>query len=405
MTSPNPRFTENPARAVYVQGYIDQALVYRLTPEIITLLNQSREPITVYIDSPGGLVTYMQALLKLLKSSDQSFSKSCRIITVVTSRAASAAADMLAAGDYALAYPESTIIYHGVRIPGDRPLTAEETSLMAQRLRAGNDSFAMELAREAEFRFIFRFISLKDEFPTVRQGDPDMSDLDCLLALISEKLTESANDVLKKARDRYRRYHDLLLTIFRKSSRAKGYRTRAEQEAAQIKAIVDFERKGKDKDWGFFTDGIHQLTDDFFLLHEYLWMIRSERFKQLCLEWADFLLTDEELEEINQISDEKEKSEKTIEKARPHLRPIWSFFVALCHVLQEGENELTATDAFWLGLIDEVIGVRELPSFRLFAEFSEQQRAKDEKDKIEEGDAQPATALALPPADTNSSDQ
>ena len=48
---------------------------------------------------------------------------------------------------------------------------------------------------------------------------------------------------------------------------------------------------------------------------------------------------------------------------------LWSFFVALCHALQEGENELTATDAFWLGLIDEVMGVKELSGFREIMEY------------------------------------
>ena len=31
-----------------------------------------------------------------------------------------------------------------------------------------------------------------------------------------------------------------------------------------------------------------------------------------------------------------------------------SFFVALCHALYEGENELTAMDAVWLGLVDTI---------------------------------------------------
>jgi len=41
----------------------------------------------------------------------------------------------------------------------------------------------------------------------------------------------------------------------------------------------------------------------------------------------------------------------------------------MCHALQEGENQLTATDAYWLGLVDEVIGVKELMSLRMIEEF------------------------------------
>ena len=46
--------------------------------------------------------------------------------------------------------------------------------------------------------------------------------------------------------------------------------------------------------------------------------------------------------------------------------------MALCHVLQTSDYYLSALDAFWLGLIDEVIGVRDLPTLRLFDERGSQ---------------------------------
>ena len=49
------------------------------------------------------------------------------------------------------------------------------------------------------------------------------------------------------------------------------------------------------------------------------------------------------------------------------IEPLWYFVVALCRLLQQGENRLTAVDAYWLGLVDEVVGAR-LPSLRLIAE-------------------------------------
>lgn len=399
MTLPNLDYTPNPKRAVYVQGSIDQALVYRLTPQIISLQSESRAPITVYIDSPGGIVTYMESLLSLLGAPNQNNERPCRIITVVTSQAASAAADMLAAGNYALAYPQSTILYHGVRIFGDRALTVEETLQLAQRLRAGNESYAMKLAREAEFRAIFRFITLKGEFQELRDKNPEkaLTDLQCFITLISDKLSDSANEVLDKARERYGRYNALLGHVV-KTVNVEKYKTTADMEAAEIKAIVDFERRQnkKDKEWSFLAEGINRLTDDFFLLYEYLNMFRSERFKKLCGMFAQSLLSQEELDAIDQTTPENERPQKIAEAVRPQLRPMWSFFVALCHVLQQGENQLTGTDAFWLGLIDEVIGVPDLPSFRLLAEYA-QQKAKDEQDAIA-GQAAATQPAALNPA-------
>jgi hypothetical protein len=76
----------------------------------------------------------------------------------------------------------------------------------------------------------------------------------------------------------------------------------------------------------------------------------------------------EMLSQIELIEDEVQRIEELVEMVRPMLQPIWSFFVALCHALQEGENRLTATDAYWLGLADEVIG-ENLMSLRMFEEF------------------------------------
>ena len=50
------------------------------------------------------------------------------------------------------------------------------------------------------------------------------------------------------------------------------------------------------------------------------------------------------------------------------MEPLSSFFVALCDALQEGENELTAIDAYWLGLVVEVFG-EQLWSLRAFEEY------------------------------------
>jgi ATP-dependent protease ClpP protease subunit len=395
VTSPDPQFTPNPKRAVYLQGLIDQQLLYRLTPKIIELQSESTDPITVYIDSPGGIVAHMESLLQLLRISPHA-ADPCYFITVVTSQAASAAADFLAAGSYALAYRNSTILYHGVRIPGDRVLTVEETLQLAQRLKAGNDSYAMELARQAEFRALFRFIMLRDKFDEVRKerANASMTDLQCLLAIVAEELSPSAMDVLEKATKRHTAYNRLLQYVAAHVKIPTQYKSMARAEAAQIKAIVSFEvsENTKNSEWGFLDDGMNRVADDFFLLHEYIRMFRGPRFRRLCDLFADFLLTPQDQDEIGKLEKEQQP-DRIAEKVRPILQPIWSFFVALCHVLQQGENQLNGLDAFWLGLTDDVIGVRGLPSYRVWVERS-QQIAKDEQEKAknEEGAAEAEAA-------------
>jgi len=103
--------------------------------------------------SPGGNISITRGLLRLLRLSDQNSSEACRLITVATTKAQSSAADLLSSGDYAIAVPGCSLLYHGVRtpalVPALQPLTAERTSVLAHLLRLTNDVFAMELVKRA----------------------------------------------------------------------------------------------------------------------------------------------------------------------------------------------------------------------------------------------------------------
>ena len=47
-------------------------------------------------------------------------------------------------------------------------------------------------------------------------------------------------------------------------------------------------------------------------------------------------------------------AEEKAAKFRAFFLPFWSFFVAIRRALHQAENELTAMDALFLGLIDTV---------------------------------------------------
>lgn len=157
MIVPHSYYRLNPSRALYINGPINRDLVTRITPQILKLQSINRSPITVYIDSPGGHVSSMETILRLLKLSDQDSSGPCHIITAVTTRAASAAVDLLSSGDYAIAFPTSSILYHGLRQQETNPLTVETTSMLTNVLRFSNDIYAMSLAQKIEDRFSFRY--------------------------------------------------------------------------------------------------------------------------------------------------------------------------------------------------------------------------------------------------------
>jgi ATP-dependent protease ClpP protease subunit len=182
---PHAEFRPDPARSISVNGMITQDLVYSLTPAVIRLQHESRNPIAVYIDSPGGSVSVSHSLLRLLRSPGLDSSVPCRLITVVTGLAASAAATLLTSGDYAIAYPGTVIHFHGVRTYRQNPITVEEAADVARDLKASNEASAVSLARSRSRNFFFRFITLRSEFDGYRAKNPKAADKDCFVGMIS----------------------------------------------------------------------------------------------------------------------------------------------------------------------------------------------------------------------------
>jgi ATP-dependent protease ClpP protease subunit len=395
LIKPNPLYRPNPQRAIYVQGKIDQSLLDKLTPQIINLQHASRDPITAYIDSPGGNTLHQQTLSRLVSASDQDLSNRCSLITVVTGRAASAAADFLCSASYATAMSGTSVFFHGGRSLIDDPITVAVASFVIESLRSTNERYAMLLAETALKRFGFRIISNKKKSADYRQkiGKLDLEELPSFLGVISPRLSSNAKKVVKRAEERNKRYTELIDRVSRIARRSKRFtnpKRMAEVESAIIKGIVDFElsRNKRDK-WSFARGGLSQLNADFLLVNEYISIYDSAHLKTLCEGFGQGFLTAEHKAELETMA-EPDRTTRRDEILKPMLRPLWLFFVALCYELQEGENDLTAVDVFLLGLIDEIIGgPADLHPVRLVLEYEEDPSVNDDQE---------ASALPVSPA-------
>jgi ATP-dependent protease ClpP protease subunit len=379
---PKPRaeFSANPNRAISINGSIGQDLVYKLTPDIIRLRNDGTDPITVYIDSPGGIVTHATNILNLLRAPSQYSTEPAHIITVATTFAASAAAILLASGDYAVAYPNSSIHFHGVRTYREDPITVEKASDVAKNLKASNSQSALLLAKNCAKRFFFRFVSMAGEIADYKKLYPKVTeDKDCFIELISARLSGLGSQVLSKAMTRHQRYQslsahvfadDTVTTLINKIGEDPSQTSNlyAQLEAEILRAIIKFEidSNSANKGWNFSSQGLAQLNDDFFLLNVYIGHHKNDWIEEFCEQFKDFLLTDEQRGEINNLPESSRKAAR-VNILRPILLPVWLCLGAICQVLQEEENPLTPLDAFWLGLIDEVIGI-DLPTQRKLIE-------------------------------------
>ena len=375
-SSPSVEHRPDPSRGIFLCGEITAELVYRLAPRIAELLHASREPVTLYIDSPGGSTFLVSQLLNLVRAPSQDTSRPCKLITVTNANAQSAGAILLSAGDYAVAGPDSFIHFHGVRVYRGDAITVEKASDTAKDLRESNDRSAMILARNCSQRFFFRVISLRNEFDGYRTANPQAVDeKDCFLGLIMPRLSPLGAAVVKKAEVRVKRYASLSRSVLSSSGVKKqlakfpgGIGEYSELEAEMLKAIIRFELKGNSKkgEWTFSGRGLAQVTDDFLLLNEYIGHHQNDWIEEFCERWKDFVLAPGEKDDIEKLPSGQRKAAR-VAKLRPRLLPFWLFLGAICRVLHEAESPLTATDAFWLGLIDEVIGL-DLPTLRKVAE-------------------------------------
>ncbi|MFN7920769.1 MAG: ATP-dependent Clp protease proteolytic subunit [Bryobacteraceae bacterium] len=367
----DPRFRANPHRAVFVHGVIDEALVQRLTPEILRLQAASRSPITVYIDSPGGFTWEAASLIGLLRASNQELAPPCDLITVATRYAASAAADLLFAGDYVIAYPNATIHYHGVR-QAEASLTVERASMLAEHLRTTNNEYAAELAMRADMRFFLRYlVFLRPDINDLRKesDQKEATNVDRCCDLLIERLSEPAAALVALARERCTKYRDLANLVFERLSGNQA-KPLAELETDILKGILDLQ--GSAESTGRAWPTLAALNEHASHLMEFLSHFLGERFQHICEALGDLALEVGEREHLAML-DPAAASQRKAELVTPRLLGPWSLFVALCSVLQAGENRLTPADAFWLGLVDEVLGDASMPSTRLLYESRFQQ--------------------------------
>jgi ATP-dependent protease ClpP protease subunit len=343
-------FAPNPDRCIRIDGAINKALEDRLRPQILELTSRSRAPISVYIDSEGGSAASGERILGLFRSTNQDGASPCRLITIALSKAFSAAADLVSAGDFAIAHPGSRLLYHGTRITTPQAVTAEHASLLADVLKTSNRRFSASLLEKSAERFMFLLSALRATFQAHRAGASDrtLSDLDCFQEISCRKAPPAAQKVFRQAATIWDRYHGLVTRFEEQAAIARLSNETAEIEKIMLDRSIAFEYENRktDPEWSLRAGGLNRISEHFFFLDEYFQGTNGAWFATLSERWAPLMIAEDDQEIL--------PAEEKARKFRDYFLPFWSFFIALCHALQRAENELTAMDAFWLGLIDSV---------------------------------------------------
>lgn len=376
--TPNPQrspdFRPDSGRAIFLSDIIDQPVLDRLTPIILRLQGERRGPISLYIDSPGGSVISATVLQRIIRSPDQDGNAPCRLITVVTGTAASAASDILMGGDYALAYPHARILCHGVTGRGQQEsLTSEKAYELAKDLANSNERFAIQLADNCISRFIFRVAAMSYEFPDLRKrlGSPELPPTSCFIEVVRDRLSNALVKVLENALKRSMDNDALDIAVSKALTKYEiGSMPRPQFEVLLLKTILDYEasQHEDESEWSVRSRGLELIQDKLDLLLDKYSNHHAEMIAALCTRWGELFLSPEQASEVQSLP-QGDRPARIREAVGDILRTLWFFFVSVCRSLQEDDYWMSAEESYWLGLIDEVIGRTDLPCPRLFVEY------------------------------------
>lgn len=350
-------FRPNAERAIHIAGVFDDALVAAVTPKIIALRSdreKGNDPITVFINSPGGATRCYEIIAGMLRSVSCD-REGCRVITVAVGDAGSAAANLLSVGDYAYAYPHSIVHFHGARL-SEVEVTMEDASTIVNRLASLNRRTARALAQMMFGRLVHRYVQLRGKFEDLRKEDPDISEAECFGILVGLEIGPVAQRAVFRTLERVKAARALWSKV---SSKIDFSQKIGAQDIAVMRAILELRNDvTEDESWRLNESQVAQITADYFLLRDYVVGEHRSAMRNIVDVYGFEFLDDAEFELLNKKEAEsKSDADKWLfETTEERIEPFWHFTVLLCRQLQEGENRLSATDAYWLGAVDEVLG-------------------------------------------------
>jgi len=399
-------------RAIHINKMIDDVLFKELTPVILQMKQESSEPITVGIDSTGGSLAAVEALLGLLRSPDQD-GNSTPVYTASTNKAYSAAASLLAFGDYSVAFPYSRILYHDVRYSGIEDVTPSKALQTARELERGNTAFSLRLAGHIRSRLIWVYIDLRRNFAEVRkqytsfakpfddafqgvftkENDRAVDVVGFSLALYRRLTAPADNEIAiralhllnswmqierieqrlsktvpegEKSVDLVRSIDDLVKEVRRMETTPEKSTSTPEPESDRgldenarkdIKLLIEVlaRRYAADKNLRMGEDGLDIITEDFSFINDINSSQHLRTITQLMIDHDRIFFGRSIAKELQEAKSDTERSE-ILAPVYPQARMLWYYMVLICRCLCQGDHLLTPGDAQLLGLVDEVLG-------------------------------------------------
>lgn len=227
-----------------------------------------------------------------------------------------------------------------------------------------------------------------------------MTDIECFAFRIFAKVkSEKSQEVIHSAYKKCEVIQQMSSYVANKMSKVKTSKMpEAEYDVRVLKAVLDFELKhGGKKNWALDEEGLSAVVADYVLLRDFHVGEHNKSLEKMVHRFGISFLSPEELEEYEKISGapQKERDEWMWGKVATKVKIFWYFVVCIWRNLQQEENPLTPSEAYWLGAIDEVAGTN-LAALRRTME-DEPDKPKEAPGAIKASSTEPALPSSQSP--------
>jgi len=353
----------DPARMVKVTGPLTMAAAGRVAAAVRQLAQSSAAPITLHIRSGGGEVA---AFYQLAGEFDtlRCQGKKCRVFTLAH-EARSAAAYLLLAGHRAYALPHTKVGLHGTRgaLPKNGKLVSRETALaIAMHLDRENRTVARILSKH----LILRLAARRRELLASSAPPPGKTPRDQMenftLSLAAQLDSKQAQRLLHQSFERLKLIF-ALSPLFLHQPHPSGPRTLAAREVKIFQAALAYEfADNRGTKWRLGPTAGAELLMDYLLAKDFLPGDHLKLVRRLARRFGRDFLSKSAIAQYERLQCQSpSRAEKfLINAALPDALGLWYFTLTLCHRLLAGDLTFSAQDAYWLGLVDEVLPAEPL---------------------------------------------
>jgi hypothetical protein len=235
---------------------------------------------------------------------------------------------------------------------------------MAMRLDRENRSVARILAKRLIFRVAARQRELRPAHARPELQTP-LASLEMLTGSITKRLASAdARRLLHESFARLQLVFALSIS-FSTQARPGSTRSMVTREARIFQKAIAYEvAANRGKDWHLDATAGAELLMDYLLAKDFLPGGHLKLAERIARKFGRDFLSASAAKVYARLEQKSPTRADAflIKTTLPHALGLWYFTMTLCHRLLAGDYDFNAQDAYWLGLVDEVLPAEPPPT-------------------------------------------